>query len=72
MEPTKKKKPLNEYVKYSSYTFQMASIIFVFMFIGQKADSYFTTEKPYLTAFFSILGIILSIFKLIKDVKSDT
>lgn len=42
------------------------------MFIGQKADSYFTTEKPYLTAFFSILGIILSIFKLIKDVKSDT
>lgn len=72
MEPHKKKKPLDNYIKYSSYSFQMALTIFIFMFIGKNIDNYLNTEKPYFTAFFSILGVIFSLYHLIKNVKSDT
>lgn len=71
MEPPKKKKPLNNYIKYSNYAFQMGIIIFIFMIIGHNIDNYLNNERAYFTAFFSILGVFFSILQLIKNVKSD-
>jgi ATP synthase protein I len=72
MEPPKKKKPLDNYVKYSSFAFQMAIIIFIFIFVGQKVDNLFKTPKPYFTAFFSVIGVFFSMYQIIKNVQSDS
>lgn len=66
-----KKKPYNSYVKYSALAFQMAATIIIFVFIGKFADQYFGNEKPVLIAVFSVFGVFLSLYNLIKEVKNN-
>jgi F0F1-type ATP synthase assembly protein I len=47
----------------------MAATIIIFVFIGKFADQYFGNEKPVLIAVFSVLGVFLSLYNLIKEVK---
>jgi len=71
MSRQNKKKPLNNYIKYSGLAFQMTAIIVIFVFIGKFADQYFDNKKPVLTAVFSVFGVFLSIYNLIRDVKKS-
>lgn len=66
-----KKKPFEAYIKYSGLAFQMAATIVVFVFIGKFADQYFDNEKPVLIAVSSLIGVFLSIYNLVREVKKS-
>ncbi|MDY0089251.1 MAG: AtpZ/AtpI family protein [Flavobacteriaceae bacterium] len=71
MEKNRKNKPLNVYAKYSGLAFQMAATIIAFVFLGKIADKYSNNEKPIFTAIFSVIGVFISLYNLIRGVKSN-
>ena len=46
---------------------QMAAIILAFVFAGRWLDEHFQTEKPMYTAGLTILGVVLSVYYMVKD-----
>ena len=64
--PDSKKRPLNEYARYSAMGFQMAAIIFVATWAGVKLDDYLSLKIPVFTLTFSILSVVLSMYYFIK------
>ena len=64
---TKIKKVGTAYLQYTGLAFQMAGIIFLSIFIGQKLDAYFQFPKPYLAGLISLLSITGFIYKLYID-----
>ena len=62
-----KKKQPNAFLKYSSMATQMAVIIVVFAYAGIKLDEYYQNEIAYLTGLLTILGVILAMYFMIKD-----
>ncbi|WP_432712461.1 AtpZ/AtpI family protein [Pedobacter sp.] len=54
-------------VKYSGIGFQMLATIGLFAFIGYKLDEWQQNKKPILTAIFSLLGVIISLYQVIKQ-----
>ncbi len=61
-----KKKPLNEYARYSAMGFQMAAIIFISTWGGVKLDEYLEYKIPVFTLLFSILSVVLSMYYFIR------
>lgn len=68
MIPEKPKNQLNSYAKYSGLAFQMAVTIAGFVFLGKLADGWFNLKKPILTAIFSTVGIVGSLYMLIRSI----
>lgn len=66
-KPSKKKPPLNNYVRYSSLAFQMIVIILLFVFGGRKLDLYLSMKFPVFTTVLSFLGVLIAIYISIKD-----
>ncbi len=64
------KKPLNSYIKFSAYVFQMAATILVFVLLGKYIDNKLGNEKLIVTAILSVIGVGLSIFNLIRSVRN--
>jgi F0F1-type ATP synthase assembly protein I len=64
--PDSKKKPLNNYLKYSAMSFQMAATVLILTLAGIKLDSYFHT-KPVLAILFSLLSIVAALYLALKD-----
>ncbi len=64
--PNSKKKPLNEYARYSAMGFQMAAIIFISTWGGVKLDEYLELKIPVFTLLFSILSVVLSMYYFIR------
>ena len=62
-----KKKQPNAFLKYSSMATQMAVIIVVFALGGMKLDEYLENEIAYATGGLTILGVILAMYFMIKD-----
>lgn len=62
-----KKKDVNNFAKYSSISFQMLATIGVFAFIGYKLDEYQHTNSPIFTAIFSLIGVIISLYQVVKQ-----
>lgn len=62
-----KKKDVNNFAKYSSISFQMLATIGVFAFIGYKLDQYKQTKAPIFTAVFSLIGVIISLYQVVKQ-----
>jgi len=75
MEKKKKQqeeKPVhNSYIKYSGLGFQMIGIIGVFTYIGYQLDHYQQLKTPIYTGLLSFLGVIISIYIVIKGLKSN-
>jgi ATP synthase protein I len=63
-----KKKQVSSYVKYTGLFFQMQVIIGVFTFVGSKIDDYQQTTQPYYTAGFALLGVVIAIYQVLKEV----
>lgn len=61
-----KKRDVNNFAKYSSISFQMLATIGVFAFIGYKLDEYQHTKTPIFTAIFSLIGVIISLYQVVK------
>lgn len=69
LQPSKKK-PSNDYLKYSGMAFQFLGAILIGVFIGQWLDKKFSTEKPVFTIalslFFVIASLVLTVRNLLK------
>lgn len=66
-EKTKEKNQPNSFIRFSGMATQMAIIIGLGVYGGIKADDYFAFEKPILTLVGSLLGVVLAIYYVIKD-----
>ncbi|MEM6318385.1 MAG: AtpZ/AtpI family protein [Bacteroidota bacterium] len=64
--PPKKRNP-NDVLKYSGMAFQIALILAVAVFIGQKLDEHFAMETPYLTALCTIIALPVALYSTLKD-----
>lgn len=64
------RKPLNTYIRYSGYVFQMAATILILVLIGKYIDNRMGNEKLIVTAILSVIGVGLSIFNLIRSVRN--
>ena len=62
-----RKRPLNNYIRYSAIGFQMAFIVFIFTYGGVKLDAWLGLKIPVFTLVLSIISIVLAIYYFIKD-----
>ena len=63
------KDKVKSYVQYSGLVFQMIGIIGVFAFAGYKLDQYQQTKTPLYTAILSLLGVMISLYTVIRSLK---
>ncbi len=62
--------PENEassFVKYSSIGFQMLATIGLFAFVGYKIDEHQNNSKPIITAILSLIGVVISLYQVVKQ-----
>jgi F0F1-type ATP synthase assembly protein I len=57
------------YAKYTGIVFQMIVIIGIFAFAGHYFDSKFKNTTPVITALSCLVGVCLSIFQIVKQLK---
>lgn len=69
-EPLTDKQSLNAYLKYTGVAFQMMAIIGLAAFIGYKIDQYYQHNTQWVTAISCVLGVFLSIYQTIRQLKS--
>ncbi len=62
-----KKRPYNEFIKYSAVGFQMLATVLLGVFAGQYLDGYFELEQPMFTLILSLLFIFAAIWLAVKD-----
>jgi len=67
MNLSKNKKPVNDYIKYSSLGFQMLAIILLGVFGGFKLDQLLHIRFPVFTLVLSMLSVGLAIYYGVKD-----
>jgi len=63
------KRALSGYVKYTGVAFQMMAIIAAAAFIGYKIDEYYDHRTQWVTAITGVLGVCLSIYQTIRQLK---
>ncbi len=64
------KKPLNSYIKFTGYVFQMAATILLFVLVGKYIDGKMGNEKLVVTAILSVIGVGLALFNLFRSVRN--
>ncbi|WP_411274283.1 AtpZ/AtpI family protein [Daejeonella sp.] len=64
------KRALGSYAKYTGVAFQMMAIIGASAFIGYKIDQYYDHKTQWVTALACVLGVCLSIYQTIRQLKS--
>jgi hypothetical protein len=63
--------PINEYVKYSGLSFQMAALIFLGYWLGGKIDDWFEFRIPVFTIILILTFLAVSFYSLIKSLPKD-
>lgn len=66
-EENKQGKEATNFARYTGIGFQMLAIIGVMTFIGYKIDSYRHSEKLFFTAIFGLLGVIVSLYQVVRS-----
>ena len=61
-------KGVSKFLYFSGMGFQMIAIIGAFAYIGYKIDEAKGSKKPIFTALFSLLGVGLSLYSVIKSI----
>jgi hypothetical protein len=69
-DSNKNNKPegINTFVRYSGLFFQMFFIIGIFAVGGYSIDEHIDNNKMYYTAGLSLLGVIVAIYHVLKEV----
>lgn len=67
-KPQKKKLP-NKYLQLTGIAFQMGATIYLAAYLGKKLDEYFQTEKRIYTLIATLLGLLISIWNVLRQVK---
>lgn len=65
----KKNETFQPIIKYTGIGIQMAVVICVFAWFGNRLDVYLELKKPLLTLLFLLLATCGSIFMLVKQLK---
>ncbi len=63
----KRKKPFDNYVKYTNIAFQMAAVIGIGVFGGVKIDQYFAWRIPVFTIILSLVSVVAAIYIAVRD-----
>ena len=63
-----KRKQVVSYARYTGLFFQMFVIIGVFAFAGSWLDEHQATDQPYYTAALALVGVIIAIYQVLKEV----
>jgi hypothetical protein len=58
------------FAKYTGVAFQMMAIIGGSAYIGYKIDQYYDHKVQYVTAIACVLGVFLSIYQTIRQLKA--
>ncbi|MCQ6958482.1 AtpZ/AtpI family protein [Mucilaginibacter aquariorum] len=66
----KEGKAINAYAKYTGLAFQMIVIIGIFAFAGYKIDEAAHHDTKWVTTALSLAGVFISLFIVIRSVKS--
>ena len=66
LDTEKKKRQLQEIVKYSGLAFQMIAIMLFVLLIGMQADKYLENDFPCFTIFGAFFGVILSLYIVLR------
>ena len=62
-----KKRPLNNYMKYSAMGFQMAVTVLVFTWCGMKLDKYFEMKFPIFGLGLCLISVFVALYLALKD-----
>jgi predicted negative regulator of RcsB-dependent stress response len=57
------------FAKYTGVAFQMVAIIGLSAFVGYKIDVYYEHKVQYATAIACVIGVFLSIYQTIRQLK---
>lgn len=63
-------KQVSNYAKFSGMAFQMIAVIGVFAFAGYKIDQAANHQTKWVTAILSLVGVFISLYIVIRSVKS--
>jgi F0F1-type ATP synthase assembly protein I len=66
-----KKPPYNEFAEYSQLAYQIIATLLICFFAGHFLDKYFSIKQPWFTLTLSVIGVIASIYLLIKKVTKN-
>ncbi|GAA5040449.1 hypothetical protein GCM10011506_40980 [Marivirga lumbricoides] len=66
-QKSKKQKQFDSYIKYSGLAFQMLATIGIFVFIGYKLDEWYDKTTPVNLIIFSLIGIGVSLYQVIRE-----
>lgn len=70
MEEKKKEKGFNKYVQLTSLGFQMAGIMFFFIWLGKMADEKWgAEEKNYFVLLGTFAGLGISLYLVLRQLK---
>jgi F0F1-type ATP synthase assembly protein I len=64
------KSPLNSYVKFSALAIQMGVVIGIGALAGSWLDEKMNTSQPLATAGGALLGVIVALFLVLKELKN--
>ena len=70
VKKSKKKKPLNAYIKYSSLTIQIAIIIVAGSLFGSYLDEKKPISIPIYTIIFSLTAIFFALYYVLKKINN--
>lgn len=68
-EKNPKSESLASFAKYTGVAFQMMAIIGLSAFVGYKIDVHYGHKVQYATAIACVLGVFLSIYQTIRQLK---
>ena len=63
----KGKKNLRDYARYSNLGFMLIAVILAAFFIGLKVDKWIPTGFPQFTLLFTVGGLALTLYLVLKD-----
>ena len=61
-------KSLKTYARYAGIGFQMFAVVGLFTFIGYQLDKKSEADMPLMTALFSLAGVCIALYQVIKTV----
>ncbi|SNR52868.1 AtpZ/AtpI family protein [Lutibacter flavus] len=70
MNKTPKKKQLNKYIHLTGIGFQMGATMYLAAYLGKKLDNYFQNEKKICTLLLLLLGLGVSIWNVLRQLKN--
>lgn len=70
MSNKKPKKPLNKYIRLTGIGLQMGITIYLAAYLGKWLDLKYPNENDVYTIILTLLGVVLSFYSLLKQIKN--